>query len=128
MKGFTVQHLGGLAILFVVAVMMISIGGQILAQIQETQCDYTWVENYVNSPSVNPIDSSYTGCCVSINSTDSTLNCTSWATSDVSSNTTYKGLQGVTTFGNWLPLIALIVVASIVIGVIVAYLGRTGSA
>ena len=37
-----------------------------------------------------------------------------------------KGLSGLVTFGNWIPLIALVIVAAIVIGVIVNYLGRVG--
>ena len=39
-------------------------------------------------------------------------------------NITGKGLEGLTTFGNWIPLIALVIVAAIVIGVIVRYLGN----
>ena len=40
-------------------------------------------------------------------------------------NITGKGLTGLGTFGDWIPLIALVVVASIVIGVIVNYMGKT---
>jgi hypothetical protein len=43
-------------------------------------------------------------------------------------NITGKGLTGLGTFGDWLPLIALVVVASIVIGVIVGYLGKSSGA
>ena len=42
----------------------------------------------------------------------------------VAYNITGKGLTGLVTFGDWIPLIALVVVASIVIGVIVTYMSR----
>ena len=41
-------------------------------------------------------------------------------------NATGKGLTGMITFANWIPMIALVVVAAIVIGVIVTYLGKAG--
>ena len=43
-------------------------------------------------------------------------------------NATGKGLTGMITFANWIPMIALVVVAAIVIGVIVTYLGKAGGA
>lgn len=83
----TVAALGGLALAIVVAAIVISMGSEILSQLQDTQ----------------------------------TANTTAY-------NVTGKGLEGMSTFGNWIPLIALIVVASIVIGVIVTYLGRSAGA
>ena len=43
--------------------------------------------------------------------------------SSLEANVTNQGLAGMVTFGNWIPLIALVIAASIVIGVIVKYLG-----
>jgi len=41
-------------------------------------------------------------------------------------NISGKGLTGLTTMSTWIPLIALVIVASIVIGVIVRYMGGMG--
>lgn len=38
-------------------------------------------------------------------------------------NITGSGTEGLVVFGNWIPLIALVLVAAIVIGIIVRYLG-----
>ena len=51
---------------------------------------------------------------------------TTYGTSSLPYNISGQGLTGLTTFGNWLPLIALVIVASIVIGVIVKYMGQAG--
>jgi hypothetical protein len=54
---------------------------------------------------------------------------TTYGTSSVAYNVTTSGLSAMTTFGNWLPTVALVVVFSIIIGVIVVYLGgRAGRA
>ena len=81
-KGVTVQNLGALALAVVVVAIIVSMGGEILSQLQETQTSGTYAYNV-----------------------------------------TGKGLEGMETFGNWIPLIALIVVAAVVIGIIVRYLG-----
>lgn len=39
-------------------------------------------------------------------------------------NVTISGLDALSTFGDWLPTLALVVVAAIIIGVVVMYLGR----
>ncbi len=38
-------------------------------------------------------------------------------------NASEAGIEGITTFSTWIPLIALVIVLSIVIGVIVRYMG-----
>jgi|SRR3972149_6681668 len=40
-------------------------------------------------------------------------------------NVSTKGLEALKKFGDWLPTIALVVVAAIIIGIIMMYLGRT---
>ena len=41
-------------------------------------------------------------------------------------NVTGEGLEAMETFGQWLPTLALVVIAAIIIGVLVYYLGRAG--
>lgn len=41
-------------------------------------------------------------------------------------NISTQGLTGLSTFANWIPLVALVIVAAIVIGVIVRYMGGIG--
>jgi len=41
-------------------------------------------------------------------------------------NATYNGLEGLEEFSSWLPTLALIIVAAIIIGIIVAYFGFSG--
>ena len=42
----------------------------------------------------------------------------------VAYNATTSGLEGISTLAGWLPLIALVIAAAIVIGVVVQFLGR----
>jgi len=41
-------------------------------------------------------------------------------------NITGKGLTGMTTFGDWLPTIAIVIAAAVIIGIIVAYFAFRG--
>ena len=41
-------------------------------------------------------------------------------------NVTNEGLESMQTFGEWLPTLALVVIAAVIIGVLVFYLGRAG--
>lgn len=45
-----------------------------------------------------------------------------FTTNDAGYNATTKGLLAMTTFGDWLPTLALVVVAAIIIGVLIMYL------
>ena len=40
-------------------------------------------------------------------------------------NVTGEGLESMETFGDWLPTLALVVIAAVIIGVLVFYLGRS---
>lgn len=81
----SVNQLGALGLVVVVAAIILGMGAEILAELQEQQ----------------------------------TANSSAY-------NITSQGLAGLAVFGNWIPLIALVLVASIVIGVIVRYLGNAG--
>jgi len=39
-------------------------------------------------------------------------------------NVTDKGLESLTTFGDWLPTIALVVIIAVIIGIIIVYLAN----
>jgi hypothetical protein len=101
-KGMSLNEFGGLALAFVIVAIIISITGTILTQTQSTQC---------------------TGGTVGYNST--THACGTdiglYNTSTVASNATAQGLSGITTMSQWLPTIAVIVAAAVVVGVIVNY-------
>lgn len=91
-----INQLGTLALVVVVGAFIISIGSVMLDTLYD-----------------NLDDSGVgTGC-----QTGNKTNCT------VAQNTTLYGLDGMGTFAQWLPLIALVVVLAIVIGVIVRFMG-----
>ena len=79
-KGLTLSQFGGLALAFVVVSIILSMGGEILTQISDTQTALS-----------------------------------------AGKNITAKGLEGVIVFGDWLPTIAVVVAAAVVIGIIVHY-------
>lgn len=87
---------------FVVIAIIIGIGGTILQNVENQQCK-TGVAG-TGTTGVNPA----TGQCYANAST-------------IASNSTDQGLTGINTFGTWLPTIAVILAASVVIGIIVHY-------
>lgn len=92
------RHLGAMALMLVIAAVIISIGASILSDLQEDQCE-------------------------DAGGTYSNGACPGYETYAV--NVSGEGLEGMETLGDWLPLIALVIAAAIVIGVIVGYLGRS---
>ena len=94
-KGFTVSDILPLAIVLVVAVIGIGIGADIVDDVRTSQ------------------EADAYGC-----ASDRT-NC-SWAY-----NVSGSGLAGLDTFGDYIPTIALVVIAAIIIGILVMYLART---
>ena len=92
------RHLGAMALMLVVAAVVISIGATILSDLQKDQCE-------------------------DAGGTYSNGACAGYETYAV--NASGQGLESMETLGDWLPLIALVVAAAIVIGVIVGYLGRS---
>lgn len=73
------NQLSSMVLVFVVAAVIIGIGGTVLTSVQGTQ-----------------------------------------TANGIAYNATGEGLSGITTFGEWLPTIAVIVAAAIVIGIIVS--------
>ena len=114
-----------MGLVIVVAAIIISMGASILGEFATQTCTGTYVDTGVArndlNTSVNPVTSSKYGCCTAGAWNGSA--CTNWDTT-AKTNVTQKGNVSLATFGNWIPLISLVVVAAIVIGVIVGYLGR----
>lgn len=77
MKGYSVESLAVLAIVFVVAAVAISMGAEILSGLDDQQTEDTYEDNI-----------------------------------------TEEGLEGLNTFGDWLPTLAIVIMAAIVIGVL----------
>ena len=84
-KGLSVGQFGGLALAFVVTAVVISVGADILTQVQSGQTNTT-------------------------------------AGRTTAYNITGEGLDGMETLGEWLPTVAVIIAAAVVIGVITHYM------
>jgi hypothetical protein len=121
-----VRQLGEMGLVIVVAAITLSIGAALIGGLATTQCTGTFITNTSRPTTatlgVNPANNLWYGCCSTITGADN--NCTNWDTS-AKANASVKGLASMTVFGDWIPLIALVIVASIVIGVIVSYLGKS---
>lgn len=132
----TINELGSMALLLVIAAITIGVGATLQSELAEnSQCTGTWgsFTNVTNTTSTgtNPADGSRVGCCTTVNVSanmgyDSGV-CQVWYTGSIALNTTYNGLDANETLGQWLPIIAIIVAAVIVIGLLVTYLGGLGS-
>ena len=126
-----VRELGALALVIVVASIIISMGASILGSLALNQCSSlsgTWVEvgyadaSHLNTTPINTVTGAKYGCCATAINVSN--DCTAWSDNEGLA-VTGQGTAGMVTFGNWIPLIALVIAASIVIGVIVKYLGGT---
>jgi hypothetical protein len=89
------------AMILLVAVIALSIGSEILIGMAQEQCDTSFHWNTTQNKCVNA-SGTYTG------------GGTTYAL-----NASMAGTEGLSTFGNWVPTIALVAAASIVIGVLV---------
>ncbi len=103
--------IGGMATLvisFIVFVLVIGIGGTVLGNVAETQCEnggywYNTTSNQCERASDNGT-----------------------VMTTIAYNATGGGLDGVGTFGDWLPTIAVILASALVIGIIAAYFYMRG--
>lgn len=100
MRGLSVAQMGGMALAFVLLIVILGVGSTILSEIQSSQCTGG--------------EAGYSGghC-----GTGGHL----FNTSTIASNITEQGLTGVDTMADWAPTIAVIIAAAVVIGVIVRY-------
>jgi hypothetical protein len=95
-KGMSLNEFGGLALAFVLCAIIIAVGGTVLVQTQSTQC-------------------------ASGTSWNATIQNCNAASTTIASNATGYGLTGISSMSQWLPTIAVIIAAAVVIGVIVRY-------
>lgn len=94
-KGQNLQSLAAIGITFIVITLILSFGAQILSGLQADQV------------------TGATGC-----------NATSKANCGADYNTTTYGLTSLQDMGSWLPTVALVVIAAVIIGIVVTFLGR----
>ena len=125
LKGIGIGQLVPIAIIFVVAFFIFSIGSTIMQEVGDEFCDGTWITN-TSVPSGgsggNPLHSdNYFGCCTTVTVSN---NCTVWDTSKTSLNISASGLDSMEELSSWGPTLALVVIASIIIGVLITYLAR----
>jgi len=93
-KGISLQDMSAYALAFVVIAVILGVTATILTQVKSTQC----TGDYWNAT---------TGECLAGNTT-------------IASNATGYGITGTGTMSQWLPIIAVIIAAAIVIGIIVS--------
>jgi len=114
-KGFSLQDMAPLAIAFVIIAVVLGIGATILGTIR--------ADNYAKncaslSGYLNTTNEQGVFCAGSDNHSIANA---STASIDVATNTSTSGLSAMSTLSGWLPTIAVIVAAAVVIGIIVAY-------
>jgi len=126
MKGYGIEQIAPIAIIFVVAFFIFSIGSVIMQDIGEEFCDYTWITNTTIATGANisgnpSFNDDWYGCCIT---TDTGNNCTEWDTTKTSMNISGHGLDSLEEMSSWGPTLALVVIAAIIIGVLITYLAR----
>jgi len=130
MKGYGINQLAPIAIVFVVAFVLFGVGQIIMTGLQEEFCDYTFLDtnycargaDYCNSTTVNPVTSQRFGCC---QTTNESHDCVTWNTEKYSINTSYQGQLAITELADWGPTLALVIIAAIIIGVLITYLAKS---
>ena len=101
------KDLAPLAVSFVAVTIAITLGVQILGQMSEDQCAAGYVFNGSTASCVNATGDWAAG-----------------AGETYQSNATQSGMEASAELASWLPTIALIVAAAVIIGVIVVYLAQ----
>ena len=126
MKGqLGLESLVPITVAFVVVAFTIAIGTIILDEAGDEFCDGTWITNTTPATGlmkVNPATSASYGCCDTVVAGN---NCSAWS-DDASTNTSAYGNLSLVEMSEWLPTLALVVIAAIIIGVLITYLARGG--
>jgi hypothetical protein len=104
----TIQGLSVAVITFVVAVIIFGIGSTVLNEIEQTQCDFYWNETQGSS-----------GECLAAAS--------GLPKESLAINASEGGQQGVETFADWLPTIAVILASALIIGMVSSYFYMRGN-
>jgi hypothetical protein len=117
-----------IAITFVVIFFTLAVGSLVLQDLGEELCDYTWITNTTPATgcnsTINPATGRYFGCCINVNTGN---NCTAWDTTKTALNVSADGLESIEELSSWGPTLALVVIASVIIAVLIAYLAKPGS-
>jgi len=113
-KGMSVANLQGVAMAIVVAAISIAIGGSILSTLQVSQCVGTY--GTYNNTNIGTL------CCSSVNASN-TNQCLTMQEGSVAYNITGFGLTSLSTMGQWIPLLALVIIASVIIVVVIRSFG-----
>lgn len=131
MKGFGIEQLAPIAIIFIVAFFLFAIGSIIMEDLSEEFCDDTYfATDYCskgvvkcNNTLVNPVTGGYFGCCED-GPNATTFDCVTWATDKTSGNISQSGSEAIEELAGWGPTLALVIIAAIIIGVLITYLAR----
>jgi hypothetical protein len=101
---YSLKDLVPLTIMFLITVIAISVGSQIIGGIAQSQgCNTGYTYNTTSGRCEN-----------------TTSGFASGAGMTSAGNVSYAGLQGTQTFGNYLPTIAIVLAASIIVGILVS--------
>ena len=112
-KGFTLQQMAPIAISFIIIAIVLGIGATVVSDVQWTQFTDNCAEQ---SGTINNSDIQAPFCANSSNvSLDESIG------NSYAYNSSGSGLEAINTLADWLPTIGVIVAASVVIGIIVAY-------
>ncbi len=127
LKGaLNLNALASIALTFVIVTIVLAMGGRVLEGVQDENCPYSYGTFNSSSEAVNPLSSNYIGCCQTTNTSDPNMgmNCSVWY-SGAAYNATYRGLQGIATFADWMPLLAIIIISVIVIAMLMGGFGKS---
>ena len=103
-KGFNLQDLAPLAIAFVIIAVVLGIGSTVMESIRIDQCPNYWNTTNANAPF----------CSTATNNS-------AHSAGTYAENSSLAGMSSLATLSSWLPTIAVIVAAAVVIGIIVLY-------
>ena len=97
-----IQQMVPFALAFIVVVIVVALGGSILGTFQNTQITST------------------AGC--GLNSTGGTGGTLLYNGCQSAYNITSKGLEGIKTFGDYMPVMAIVLVITVIVGILLLYL------
>jgi hypothetical protein len=115
------------AIILVVLGFVFSIGQNIMGSQAENACDSAgsrYVTNLTKPlglTALNPATDSMEGCCKTFGVSGGN-NCSVWETTSYAVNSTANAMLGLNESVTWLPTIAQVVVAAIIIGILISAL------
>ena len=121
------KNASAVVITVVVFAIVLGIGGTIMSDIQQTQCEGSGVSCGYNGTSYEGAAAwnSTQGACVCYNTTAGLVGNTQipedGLVGDHAVNASQGGLEGVGTMSDWIPTISVIIVSALVIGIIGAY-------